>query len=305
MQMFTDTEAIITNVSMNRDYASAKITYVVEAVSTCNYLTSHKMNFPSVTSKPSTEIIKLLYNSTVSNEFKKAFPSMASKTDVMSKGLIPTNDKAVKIPAMKNIDPISYLNYLVSCMCNSTTSNNSVLSNSTYMIFYDDNRQNGAGFEIREIKKGQTTNNVNSVFEVTVGYPDGNNVFSFDITNDKSWAIMYDKNISSPSREYIYTITENGDTKKYYSPELSSSSKVMTTAEKNWWSYMVGFPVTATLTMRGILRPAHITNYIKINVLFYGQKHIASGLYAITEQTDSLSGNGFRTTFSLVRIGEE
>lgn len=68
---------------------------------------------------------------------------------------------------------------------------------------------------------------------------------------------------------------------------------------------MTSFPVTATLTMRGLLKPSFLTNYIKINVVFYGQKHITSGLYAITEQNDVLSGNGFRTTFSLVRVGEE
>ena len=68
---------------------------------------------------------------------------------------------------------------------------------------------------------------------------------------------------------------------------------------------MVGFPITATLTMKGLLRPAFLTNYIKINVVFYGQKHITSGLYAITEQVDTLNGSGFRTSFSLIRVGEE
>ena len=67
---------------------------------------------------------------------------------------------------------------------------------------------------------------------------------------------------------------------------------------------MLGFPITATLTIRGLLRPAFLTDYIKINVVFYGQKHVTSGIYAITEQVDTLSGGGFRTTFSLIRVGE-
>ena len=68
---------------------------------------------------------------------------------------------------------------------------------------------------------------------------------------------------------------------------------------------MTGFPITATLTVRGLLRPSFLTNYIKINVVLYGIKHITSGLYAIVEQVDTLSGNGFRTTLSLIRVGEE
>ena len=305
-QMFDDTEAIITNVTMNRDYASARITYTVEATSAGNYLTSHITNFPAVTDKPSNQIKKLLYSSTYSDEFKKAFPTMASETKVMSKGLIPVNDKEIYIPAKENIDPISYMSFLVSCMSNDSNSSSSIIRKSSYFLFFTDNQQGGAGFEIREISQGQSSNSVNSLFEVTVGYPDNNNIFSFSINNDQSWAIMYEKNIAaSLGDEYVYTIMDNGDIDKYYSPNLVTSSNVITEQEKNWWTFMVSFPITATLTMRGLLRPAFITNYIKINVVFYGQKHIASGLYAITEQRDTLDGNGFRTSFSLVRIGEE
>ena len=117
---------------------------------------------------------------------------------------------------------------------------------------------------------------------------------------------MYDKNISAPdAEEYVYTIESNGDINKYYSPNLNGGARQLGEREKNWWSFMVGFPVSATLTMRGLLRPAFLTNYIKINVVFYGQKHISSGLYTITQQKDTLSGSGFRTEFSLVRIGEK
>ena len=117
---------------------------------------------------------------------------------------------------------------------------------------------------------------------------------------------MYDKNIkASAAQEYIYTIESNGDVSRYYSPRLNSASRQLGEREKNWWSFMVGFPVSANLTVRGLLRPAFLTNYIKINVVFYGQKHISSGLYAITEQKDTLDGNGFRTSFSLIRIGEK
>ena len=44
--------------------------------------------------------------------------------------------------------------------------------------------------------------------------------------------------------------------------------------------------------------------YIKLNVLFYGQKHNTSGIYAITKQVDQVDINGYRTTLSLLRIPE-
>jgi len=43
--------------------------------------------------------------------------------------------------------------------------------------------------------------------------------------------------------------------------------------------------------------------YVNINCYFYGQKHIASGLYIITKQTDTISQSGYRTTLELLRIG--
>lgn len=303
-QKFNDINAIITKITMNRDYASARITYNVEAISAGSFITAHTMNFPAVTDKPSNVIRKLLFSSPISNELKQAFPGMSSKTFVDSKGMIPNNDKVLNIQAKKNIDPISYINYLVSCMSNAK--NKGKLNDSSYFIFYKDDQQNGAQFEIKEIKSSAASNSYNAVYEATVGYPDENNIFTFNVSNDKAWSIMYDKNISATSaQEYVYTIESNGDIKKYYSPNLNSASQQLGERNKNWWSFMTTFPISATLTMRGLLRPAFLTNYIKINVVFYGQKHITSGLYAITEQKDSLSGSGFRTTFSLIRVGSE
>lgn len=304
--MFENINAIITNVTMNRDYSSSKITYGIEAMSAGHYITANKINFPANDDKPSNVIRQLLYNSIYSNELKKAFPAMASKTEVESKGWIPTNDKVVHLNAKPNTDIITYFNYLVSSMSNETNNDKKALNDSSYFIFYTDNKENGAGFEIKEIKKSEASNKFNSVYEANIGYPDENNIFDFQVTTDKSWAILYEKTIAaSNAEEYIYTIEDNGDIEKYYTPNIVSSSNVMTEREKNLWSFMTGFPVTATLTMRGLLRPSFLTNYIKINVVFYGVKHITSGLYTIVEQVDTLSGNGFRTTLSLIRVGEE
>ena len=299
---FKDTNAIINNVSMNRDYASAKIMYTINATSAGHFVTAHSMNFEALDGKPSDRIRKLLYNSSISSELLEAFPAMKSKT-IASK-LIPSNDAPIHMDKVTNTDPITYINYLVSCMSNASEKNKTI-KNSVYFIYYTDDAKKGAGFEIREVKKGSISNNYNAVYEVNVGYPNENNIFGFQLTNNQNWSIMYDSHMSKAQDEYYYTIEGSGNIKKIYSPALSQSSDEMQEVDKNWWTFMTQFPVTATLTMRGLLRPAFLTNYIKINTVFYGQKHISSGLYTILEQKDTLDGNGFRTNFSLIRVGDE
>ncbi len=46
-------------------------------------------------------------------------------------------------------------------------------------------------------------------------------------------------------------------------------------------------------------------SFIKVNVLFYGSQDLASGLYMIVGQTDSISGSGYVTTLSLLRVGKQ
>ena len=43
--------------------------------------------------------------------------------------------------------------------------------------------------------------------------------------------------------------------------------------------------------------------YVRLNVIFHGRKHISSGLYIITKQVDQIDMSGYRTTLSLTRIG--
>jgi hypothetical protein len=69
---------------------------------------------------------------------------------------------------------------------------------------------------------------------------------------------------------------------------------------------MTQFPVVARLTIKGLMRPALLMAYVKVNVYFYGHKHISSGLYIITRQEDTIDSNGYKTTLSLMRVsGDE
>jgi hypothetical protein len=63
------------------------------------------------------------------------------------------------------------------------------------------------------------------------------------------------------------------------------------------------YPIKASIELKGLLRPALLMAYVKLNVYYFGKKHINSGTYVITQQVDDISmTGGFKTTLSLVRI---
>ena len=47
-------------------------------------------------------------------------------------------------------------------------------------------------------------------------------------------------------------------------------TREITEASKNWWTEVTSFPVKATLKITGLLRPAMLMQYVKINSYFYG-----------------------------------
>ena len=67
---------------------------------------------------------------------------------------------------------------------------------------------------------------------------------------------------------------------------------------------MVEYPVSAQLTLKGLLKPISLMDYINIDVRFYGVKHFTSGLYVITSHQDTLSGAGFKSNLGLIRVGD-
>lgn len=365
--LFKDTEAIITNVTNNRDYASSRISYTVYATSACNYVTSVKFNFPATTDRPSNVIRDLLYNNSETSQLLlEAFPGMRNQLEVMTQNWLPTNDVVLNIQAKNNINVINYVSYLVGCMSSTTSSimntatqgvknlveaatqgsknlvdtvtlqnasNNDpanpandtiaqknivngikyavdkgtdavdgVLRNSLYYLVYDDN-PDGAYFKVEEIQKLPGTSKLTrNVFEITVGYPDGNDIYDFKVNTNEAWSMLY-KN-SSISGEYIYDIDANGNRVMTYSPNLVNSANILNEMQKNWWTEMVNFPIKAQLTMRGLLKPITLMDYVQVNVVFYGRKHITSGLYAIVGEQDVLAGSGFLTNLSLVRVSD-
>ena len=71
------------------------------------------------------------------------------------------------------------------------------------------------------------------------------------------------------------------------------------------WTKVTQFPIKARIVVAGLLRPAILMTKVRLNVLFYGRKHISSGLYVITSQKDTISTSGYRTQLELLRVGED
>ena len=111
---------------------------------------------------------------------------------------------------------------------------------------------------------------------------------------------------SASSSGWINVISPDGKLIEEYAPPLSSdtNNRLTNEAERTWWSKVTEYPIKATLTIKGLLRPAILMTHVRINVYYFGRKHISSGLYVVTKQVDNVGYDGFRTTLSLLKIGK-
>lgn len=302
--IYKEEEAIITKVTSNVDFKSSKITYNISAVSTSLSLKAGTFSFGARNAKPSDVIYELLNNEAYG--LKEVFTGMRNMTKTQLSNLIAGDDKKVAIEAKESISPFDYISYLCNCMVSTNDSGGALKKSNYYWAVYDDtsNKMGGTYFKVVRVDAGAQYNVSYNTYEVDIGYPSGNYVSDFTINSDKTWSILYDysQDISLP--QYTYTIDKTGEVKTVQSNTLTNSSKYLRTteADKTWWSQMTQFPITARLTIKGLLRPAMLMSYVKVNTYFYGHKHISSGLYIITKQEDSIDNSGYKTTLSLTRI---
>ncbi len=291
--IFKEEDAVITDVKSNDSVSSSSISYTIQAISSVVSSNQSYFNFKEVTGKPSTVINDLLYNKgMISKQLTTAFPAMADRSYVTSNNLIPVNDAVVTIGGMTNTTPLTYLGHAVSCMTND-------VKTSSYFLTYD-NSPNGALFKVSEIS-GMTSTNV--LYEVDVGYPGDNFVTNFQLCDNMYWPLVYEYNDKIP--RWNYSIDNNGNVLSSKSNSLHSDNKFLTESiiNSNWWKSLTEFPISAKLTLKGLTVPTMLMTYIRVNTLFYGQKDIASGVYVVTDQTDSISGSGYTTTLTLLRVG--
>lgn len=309
--IYKEEEAIISKITSRIDFSSSRIEYELSCTSTALPLTSNAFTFPAVTAKPSDILIKLLTNKAYG--LQDVFTGMTSKSKVINSGIITSDDKAVKIEAKDGISILSYMNYLVSCMSCITDPEDSIIKKSKYYLTLEDDilgKMGGPFFKVTKVNANEQTKasqDSADTFTVDVGYPGNNFVLGFSINNNELWSIYYNYTKNLPQTNYVYSIDNEGNLITTYSPAISTSKdlKYTTESSKTWWTSMTEFPVTATLTIKGLMRPSILMSKVRINSYFYGVKHISSGLYIITRQEDSVSSSGYRTTLTLTRIGAD
>ncbi len=305
--IYKEEKAIITNVTSTLDMNNSLISYTVAATSDAIGLTSTRFNFPAREAKPSDVLLDIISNSRYG--LKKVFTGMRNRANVISKHLIASNDMKVKLLAQSGITVLEYLNYLADSMISSSNPSGSALKKSKYFLsIHDDftNEVGGTYFKITEVSKDTKTIKSTDTYEIDVNYPGDNFVTQFSLTNDQSWAILYEFEQDVRQEQYTYKINDDGSVSTNYTPSMLKSvlTDQMSPSKSTWWTRMTEFPIEATLTIKGLTRPSMLMTYVKLNVLFAGGvKHISSGMYIITKQVDSISNAGYTTTLTLLRVG--
>ena len=284
------------------DIKSSVITYTVDAVSTGTLLTVGAYSFKQRFDKPSDVIKELLYNPRYG--LTEVFYGMKNKSLVNQENLILSDDKAVNIDAKTNISVLDYLTYLVNCMSPYDSSTSTLVKNSIYTLTVIDDTSgkfNGPYFKI--IKSNQA-NVESTAYNIDIGFPSQNIITNFRIDDDENYSIYYNFLDKLNTNQYVQRINDNGEIEEIYAPLLSSGNSKRTTSEseKSWWTKVTEYPIKASITLKGLIRPAILMTHVRLNVYFYGRKHISSGLYIITKQVDNISENGFSTTLNLTRI---
>lgn len=305
--IYKEEKAIITNVTSTLDMNNSLISYTVAATSDAIGLTSTQFNFPAREAKPSDVLLDIISNSRYG--LKKVFTGMRNRSNVISKHLIASNDMKVKLLAQSGITVLEYLNYLADSMISSANPSGSAIKKSKYFLsIHDDftNEVGGTYFKITEVSKDTKTIKSTDTYEIDVNYPGDNFVTQFSLTNDQSWAILYQFEQDVKQEQYTYKINDDGSVSTNYTPSMLKSGLTdqMSPSKSTWWTRMTEFPVEATLTIKGLTRPSMLMTYVKLNVLFAGGvKHISSGMYIITKQVDNISNGGYTTTLTLLRVG--
>ena len=301
--LYKNEEAIILDIKNNFDINSAVIQYNISAVSTCKLATASVFNFtgPEFTGdkKPS-DIIKTLLRQNSKYGLLDVFSGMRNMDLVESMGLIRSDDCIVTLQNKQNINILDYLRYLVSNMRRSP----SLSDKSLYkLVVVDDTSDVLGGPYFKVINTNESSDSLDT-YQLDIGYPSNNVVTSFNIDNNESYSLLYEYSKKLNTNEYVSRIDDNGNISTIYSPNITSNNDIQLTNSNdlNWWKNVTQYPISATVTLKGLLRPAILMSKVRLSVLFYGKAHISSGEYIINKQVDTIDGNGCWTTLNLVRI---
>ena len=311
--VYKDEEAVITTIQQSFNLESSSISYTVNAISGAALHTLGCVSFNARNNtKPST-VIKEVFNQFGLN---KVFTGMSNKN---WSELVAGDDKAVDILAKTNVSVIDYIGYLVSCMYSSTCGDTqnpkeiyifTIHDNSTYDNLYDNgNTLNGPYFKVTKVDYQIERSDA---YEIDVGYNTSTIVTQFSIENNENYSLYYDYQKEINDHDYVRRLNDNGQWEDVFAPTvLSKNINYAPRAEdKTWWTKITQFPVNANITIQGLLRPAQLLTYVRLNIIFPGgtgsdntRMHTASGLYIITKQVDTIDQNGYKTALSMTKVG--
>lgn len=299
--IYKEEKAIITGIKTNFNINSSLIKYTISAISTAILADSGCYSFKKRTDKPSDVIMELLYDKRYN--LTEIFTGMKNEDLVNLNQLVPRDDRAVVLEAKTNISLLNYLSYLVSCMSPMSDNDSSMTKSSLYCLNVIDDTTGVYGGTYFKISSSKVTSDINT-YTIDIGYPSQDVVTQFTIDEDSSYSILYDYANTLTPEQYSQRINNKGELERVFAPNIKSTNNkyTITEAERTWWTNVTQFPIKATLVVKGLLRPASLMTHVKVNVYFFGRKHIASGKYVITRQVDKVDSSGFTTTLSLTRI---
>jgi hypothetical protein len=304
--VYKDEEAIITNIQQVFNLQGSTIKYTISAVSSAALSTDGSLTKPAPGHKvkPSDEIKKLFRSN---KSLQNTFTGMSASR---LEDFIAGDDMQVNIESKQNISAIDYLNYLVSCMMPAGSAPG--LSKEIYVLtIYDDSitsadrslSKKGPYFKVSKVS---TIQDHSDAYEIDVGINTSTIVRSFQIEKSENYSIYYEYQKLAHPENYVRRINGDGEWEDVYAPtSMAKPDKYKTDpSDQIWWTKATQFPINATIQIQGLLRPATLMQYVRLNVIFPGgNKHISSGLYIVTKQVDVINGNGYATTLNLTRIG--
>lgn len=303
--VYRDEEAIITQVKTNLATSAAQINYTVSAISSSTLLNAGSFSFPARTARPSEVLYEIIANKKYG--VQDIFYGMRNIGLLKQNNVIASDDKIVKISQKVNMSILDYITYLVSCMTPTSDTRSSLAKTGMYVLNVVDDTSGtyqGPYFTVKKLSNTIDNTNALETYTIDIGYPGQDIVTSFSIDDNQNYSIYYNYTNKLSSEDYSYRINNQGKFERVYSPLLSSGNEryKTTEADRSWWTSVTEYPISATLTMKGLLRPALLMNYVRINLWYFGKKHISSGLYVITKQVDKVDTSGFTTTLSLLRV---
>ena len=302
---YKEEEAIITAISHNMNLSSSSISYTIKATSSTFLALNATFSFSARTNvKPSDIIKEVLKDAQYGLVY--VFTGMSNHPEMLDVW-IQGDDKPVDIPAFPFTGALDYINKLVSYMIPNGTADTSKGTVYTITTYTDINaKYDGAYFKVHKIKKSAGDLNKLCAYTIDIGYPTSNIITEFSLDTNDNWSLLYNYHRKiNEDLDYVRRIDSNGQLNEIYSPLLANTEYKLDPSEANWWTKVTEFPVTATLTIKGLLRPAILMQYLKVNVWFYGNKHISSGYYIITAQTDTVNSQGYTTTLKLLRVAPD